>query len=84
MYAEWSFAEMKCRLLLRRQRLYSLAILATARAEQYEIFLLAGQSNMDGRGAVKDLTDDLAQYAKAEPQRPDPLLGWRAPPHAYR
>ena len=31
----------------------------SARAEHYTIFLLAGQSNLDGRGAVKDLTGDL-------------------------
>lgn len=36
---------------------------APARAEHYEVFLLAGQSNMDGRAAVKDLTGDLAHYA---------------------
>lgn len=36
----------------------------TAQATHYDIFLMAGQSNMDGRGAVKDLKDDLAQYAK--------------------
>ena len=41
--------------------------LTSARAEHYAIFLLAGQSNMDGRGAVKDLTGDLAQYAKPTP-----------------
>lgn len=35
-----------------------------ARATHYDIFLMAGQSNMDGRGDVKDLKDDLAQYAE--------------------
>lgn len=36
-------------------------------AEHYDVFLLAGQSNMDGRGAVKDLTDTLKGYAKPDP-----------------
>lgn len=42
-------------------------LVSTARADHYEIFLLAGQSNMDGRGLVKDLTGELAQYAKPNP-----------------
>ena len=37
----------------------------TAMSEHYEIFLLAGQSNMDGRGAVGALTGDLGIYAPA-------------------
>ena len=41
-------------------------IVSTARAEHYEVFLLAGQSNMDGRGAKKDLTGDLAKWAGAQ------------------
>ncbi len=48
--------------------MYSLGIAAVARAEHFEIFLLAGQSNMDGRGAVKDLRGDLAKYAKPNPK----------------
>lgn len=38
----------------------------SARAEHYEVFLLAGQSNMDGRGAKKDLAGDLAQWARPQ------------------
>lgn len=38
-----------------------------AAAEHFEIFLLAGQSNMDGRGAVADLKGDLEAYAKPNP-----------------
>lgn len=38
----------------------------TARAEHYEIFLLAGQSNMDGRGNAEDLKGDLEQYARPD------------------
>lgn len=38
-----------------------------ARAEHYEIFLLAGQSNMDGRGSLKGLTGDLEKYTKPNP-----------------
>jgi iduronate 2-sulfatase len=41
-----------------------LGINTVVRAEHYEVFLLAGQSNMDGRGVVKQLTGDLAEYAK--------------------
>ena len=36
---------------------------ASAHARHFEVFLLAGQSNMDGRGNVKELTGDLFQYA---------------------
>jgi iduronate 2-sulfatase len=37
------------------------------RAEHYEVFLLAGQSNMDGRGSIKDLTGSLKKYAQPNP-----------------
>lgn len=47
---------------------FASSVCNTTRAEHYEIFLLAGQSNMDGRGAVKDLTGDLAHYAKPNPK----------------
>lgn len=40
---------------------------ATAQAAHYEVFLLAGQSNMDGRGAKKDLVGDLAKWAQPQP-----------------
>src|SRR4051812_46273533 len=35
-----------------------------ARAEHYEVFILAGQSNMDGRGDARSLTGDLQKYAE--------------------
>ena len=38
--------------------------LTPAHASHLEVFLLAGQSNMDGRGSVKDLTGDLSAYSK--------------------
>jgi iduronate 2-sulfatase len=41
----------------------------------YDIFLMAGQSNMDGRAAVADLTGDLAPYATP---RPDILIYFSA------
>lgn len=34
-----------------------------AMATDYDVYLLAGQSNMDGRGAASDLTGGLSQYA---------------------
>lgn len=34
-----------------------------AKGVHYEVFLLAGQSNMDGRGKIADLTGELAKYA---------------------
>lgn len=43
-----------------------LVLAATGRAEHYEVFLLAGQSNMDGRGAKKDLAGDLAKWAQPQ------------------
>ena len=46
-------------------------LVSAARAERYEVFLLAGQSNMDGRGAKKELVGRLAEYA--EPQKDVPL-----------
>ncbi|MEI7955710.1 MAG: sialate O-acetylesterase [Verrucomicrobiota bacterium] len=52
-----------------------LVLAATARAEHYEVFLLAGQSNMDGRGAKRDLVGDLAQWARPQPQV---LINFRA------
>jgi hypothetical protein len=41
--------------------------LSMGQGVHYEVFLLAGQSNMDGRGIVKDLTGDLAHYATPQP-----------------
>jgi hypothetical protein len=40
-----------------------LLLAAVARAEHYEVFLVAGQSNCDGRGKAADLTGPLAKYA---------------------
>jgi len=37
---------------------------AGARAEHVDVFILAGQSNMDGRGKKSELTGPLAAYAK--------------------
>lgn len=39
---------------------------AGARADHYEVFLVAGQSNCDGRGKASELTGPLARWA--EPQ----------------
>jgi hypothetical protein len=63
-----------------RRRLASLVLglalfTAPALAEHYDVFLLAGQSNMDGRGAKKDLTGDLAKWAAP---RPEVLINFRA------
>lgn len=38
-----------------------------ARATNYDVYLLAGQSNMDGRGLTSDLTGSLASYAAPDP-----------------
>ena len=37
-----------------------------ARAEHYEVFIVAGQSNCDGRGKAAELTGTLAKYAKPQ------------------
>jgi iduronate 2-sulfatase len=44
-----------------------LLLAAPLRAEHYEVFLLAGQSNMDGRGLKADLVGDLVKWAKPQP-----------------
>jgi len=44
-----------------------LANLAQANGVKYEVFLLAGQSNMDGRARAADLTGDLDRYARPLP-----------------
>lgn len=49
------------------------AFAVEVKAEQYDVFLLAGQSNMDGRGNKKELIGELAVYA--EPQ-PDVLIAF--------
>ena len=38
-----------------------------AKGVHYEVFLLAGQSNIDGRGKIADLTGELAKYATPFP-----------------
>lgn len=40
---------------------------STARADHYDIYLIAGQSNCDGRGAVADLKGRLANWADPQP-----------------
>jgi len=54
------------------KRLSLLGLLAAlvaspALATHYDVYLLAGQSNMDGRGSVQDLKGDLAPYAGERP-----------------
>ncbi|MGN6366933.1 MAG: sialate O-acetylesterase [Phycisphaerae bacterium] len=44
-----------------------LSLALPARAEHYDLFLLAGQSNMDGRAKVAALTGDLAHWKKPQP-----------------
>jgi iduronate 2-sulfatase len=39
---------------------------AAGRADQYEVFLVAGQSNCDGRGKASELTGSLAEWAKLQ------------------
>ena len=41
----------------------SLASIASAASKPLKIFILAGQSNMDGRGKKSELTGDLAKWA---------------------
>ena len=47
--------------------LFSLFSTRPAAAAHYDLYVLAGQSNMDGRGAVKDLVGELASYAGPQP-----------------
>jgi hypothetical protein len=42
------------------------AFTASVRADHYEVFIVAGQSNCDGRGAASDLTGPLAKWAKPQ------------------
>lgn len=39
-----------------------------AAGEEVEVYILAGQSNMDGRGLVEELEKDHAEYAKPQPE----------------
>jgi iduronate 2-sulfatase len=43
-----------------------LACADTARADHYEVFVVAGQSNCDGRGKASELTGPLAKWAKPQ------------------
>ncbi len=43
---------------------FLVALSTCAWAEQYDVFLIAGQSNCDGRGAASELTGPLAKYAQ--------------------
>ena len=43
-----------------------LTITAPVRADHYELFIVAGQSNCDGRGPAASLTGDLAKWAKPQ------------------
>jgi hypothetical protein len=43
-----------------------LAFAAPARADHYEVFIVAGQSNCDGRGKAAELTGELAKWAKPQ------------------
>ena len=59
--------------LLKNTRCLSLALLliaplALAKGVHYDVFLLAGQSNMDGRGKTAELTGELATYAAPLPR----------------
>ncbi|MBN9522659.1 hypothetical protein J0H58_29740 [bacterium] len=42
------------------------ALVTTARADQFEVFLVAGQSNADGRGAVAQLKGPLEKWARPQ------------------
>jgi iduronate 2-sulfatase len=44
----------------------SLVFAPAARAEHYEVFIVAGQSNCDGRGQASSLTGPLAKWAKPQ------------------
>ncbi|MDA7888161.1 sialate O-acetylesterase [Akkermansiaceae bacterium] len=56
--------------------LLSSALLLTVSAEEFEIYLLAGQSNMDGRGQASDLSE--AQRAPST----HAIIYYRNPPHS--
>lgn len=46
------------------------------RGEEYELYLFAGQSNMDGRGKAAELTDDERRPSEKT------IIFYRNPPHA--
>ncbi len=43
-----------------------LTMTASVRADHYEVFVVAGQSNCDGRGKASELTGPLAKWAKPQ------------------
>ncbi len=47
-----------------------LVLAGCADAKHYDVFLIAGQSNGDGRGAAADLTGELSRYAEPQPDVP--------------
>jgi iduronate 2-sulfatase len=56
---------------------FALLILSVgARGEEYDVYLLAGQSNMDGRGIAAELSEE--QRVPAEKT----IIFYRNPPHA--
>ena len=61
---------MRSTLLAILSRVVVLATVTAARAEHYEVFLVAGQSNGDGRGKASDLTGPLAKWAKPQDDVP--------------
>lgn len=42
---------------------FAFAIIASVSAKEYQVYLLAGQSNMDGYGYVKDLPEGYSDFA---------------------
>lgn len=44
----------------------ALAVATPVRADHYEVFVVAGQSNCDGRGAAAELKGPLAKWAKPQ------------------
>ena len=44
-----------------------MSLTPAARAEHYDVYILAGQSNMDGRAHVAELTGELAHWAAPQP-----------------
>ncbi|CAN5244496.1 hypothetical protein BH11PLA2_BH11PLA2_10160 [soil metagenome] len=57
---------MRIRILMFFGLLCTTSLHTTTRADHYEVFIVAGQSNCDGRGQAKDLTGPLAKWAKPQ------------------
>lgn len=55
---------------------YSFFLLGLLKGEEYDLYLLAGQSNMDGRGKSTDLTADQRAPSKHA------IIYYRNPPHS--